>query len=86
MSDALDIIDLGVTLAAAGILGCAAHALLTRIDRARVRAWRALAATLRRRRRSDVEEFLAHSADRFELERRERAWIGDRDGGSLLGG
>ena len=49
-------------------------------------AWQRLAAVLRRRQRGEYERILAGSADRFELERRERAWnrVQSSDG-SLLG-
>ena len=49
-------------------------------------AWRRLAAVRRRRKSGEYERLLAGSADRFELERRERArnrW--QSSDGSLLG-
>jgi hypothetical protein len=49
-------------------------------------AWQRLAAVLRRRQREEYERLLAESADRFELERRERAWNRwQSSDGSLLG-
>jgi hypothetical protein len=49
-------------------------------------AWRRLAAVRRRRQRGEHERLLAGSADRFELERRERAWNRwQSSDGSLLG-
>ena len=49
-------------------------------------AWQRLAAVRGRRQRGECERLLASSADRFELERREREWNRwhNRDG-SLLG-
>ena len=48
-------------------------------------AWQWLAARYGRRRRSSLERYFAGSADRFELERLERAWTrGDSSDGSLL--
>ena len=48
--------------------------------------WQRLAAMRRRRQRGECERLLAGSADRFELERRERAWNRWHNGdGSLLG-
>jgi len=54
---------------------------------ARIRsAWQWLAAADSRRRRGEHERYFADSADRFELERRERAWSrGHYSDGSLLG-
>jgi hypothetical protein len=49
-------------------------------------AWQALQATYRSRLRGELERYFAGSADRFELERRERAWArGHSSDGSLLG-
>jgi hypothetical protein len=49
-------------------------------------AWRRLAAVRRRRPRGEHERVRAGSADRFELERRERAWNRwQSSDGSLLG-
>jgi hypothetical protein len=49
-------------------------------------AWRRLAARQMRRRRDELERHFAGSADRFELERRERAWTRwHSSDGSLLG-
>jgi hypothetical protein len=49
-------------------------------------AWRRLAAVRRRRQSGECERLLAGSADRFELERRERAWNRwQSSDGSLLG-
>jgi hypothetical protein len=50
-------------------------------------AWRSLAAAMRmRRQRGERERYFAGSADRFELERRERAWTrAHYSDGSLLG-
>jgi hypothetical protein len=49
-------------------------------------AWRRLAAVRRRRQSGEYERLLAGSADRFELERRERAWNRwQSSDGSLLG-
>ena len=48
-------------------------------------AWQWLAARYGRRRRGNLERYFAGSADRFELERLERAWTrGDTSDGSLL--
>ena len=45
-----------------------------------------LAAAHQRRRRSELESYFAGAADRFELERRERAWTRwHSSDGSLLG-
>ena len=49
-------------------------------------AWLRLAAVRRRSQRRDHERLLAGSTDRFELERRERAWTRwQSSDGSLLG-
>ncbi len=49
-------------------------------------AWQGLAARYRRRLSGELECYFAGSADRFELERRERAWArGHSSDGSLLG-
>ena len=49
-------------------------------------AWRRLTAVRRRRQSGEYERLLAGSADRFELERRERAWNRwQSSDGSLLG-
>jgi hypothetical protein len=49
-------------------------------------AWQSLAAGLKGRQGGELERYLAGSADRFEVERRERAWTRWRDSdGSLLG-
>jgi hypothetical protein len=49
-------------------------------------AWQRLAAVCKRRQRGEYERLLAGSADRFELERRERAWNRwQSSDGSLLG-
>jgi hypothetical protein len=49
-------------------------------------AWQWLAAAHSLRRRGEHERYFAGSADRFELERRERAWTrGHYSDGSLLG-
>ena len=49
-------------------------------------AWRRLVAVRRRRQSVEYERLLAGSADRFELERRERAWNRwQSSDGSLLG-
>ena len=49
-------------------------------------AWERLVAGYRCRRRGEHERYLAGSADRFELERRERGWArGHYSDGSLLG-
>ena len=49
-------------------------------------AWQSLAAALKGRHGGEVERYLAGSADRFELERREQAWTRSQGGGgSLLG-
>ncbi len=49
-------------------------------------AWQHLAAVRRRRQRGEYERLLAGSADRFELERRERTWTRwQSSDGSLLG-
>ena len=50
------------------------------------RAWRRLGAVRRCRQSGEYERLLAGSADRFELERRERAWNRwQSSDGSLLG-
>jgi hypothetical protein len=49
-------------------------------------AWQRLAAVLRHTQHGEYERLLAGSADRFELEQRERAWNRWQSGdGSLLG-
>ena len=49
-------------------------------------AWQWLAVRYGRRERSNLERYFAGSADRFELERLERAWTrGHSSDGSLLG-
>ena len=49
-------------------------------------AWQRLATAYRRRQRRAHERYFAGSTDRFELERRERAWTrGHSSDGSLLG-
>jgi len=49
-------------------------------------ACRALAAKRRRRARNELERLLSDSSDRFDLERRERAWNRwQPSDGSLLG-
>ena len=49
-------------------------------------AWRRLAAVRRHRQSGEYERLLAGSADRFELERRERVWNRwQSSDGSLLG-
>ena len=49
-------------------------------------AWRRLVTARRRRQSAEYERLLAGSADRFELERRERAWNRWKSSdGSLLG-
>ena len=49
-------------------------------------AWQRLAAWQRRWRRGEHERYFAGAADRFELERRERAWTRRHSSdGSLLG-
>jgi hypothetical protein len=49
-------------------------------------AWQWLAVRCGRRGRSNLERYFAGSADRFELERLERAWTrGHSSDGSLLG-
>jgi hypothetical protein len=48
--------------------------------------WHRLTAVRKLRQRGEYERLLASSADRFELERRERAWTRWQSGdGSLLG-
>jgi hypothetical protein len=49
-------------------------------------AWQRVAAVHRRGQRGEYERLLADSADRFELERRERTWTRwQSSDGSLLG-
>jgi hypothetical protein len=49
-------------------------------------AWVKFAAAIQRWGRGDHDRYLAASVDRFDLERRERAWCRDqRRGGSLIG-
>jgi hypothetical protein len=49
-------------------------------------AWQWLAAAYGRRRAGEHERYFSGSSDRFELERRERAWTrGHSSDGSLLG-
>lgn len=88
MNDGFDVLDLGASLAVAGLLGFAACGMFVNVNRERVDAlWTRVVNALRRPRRSDLESLLARSTDRFELERRERAWgDGDPRVGSLLGG
>lgn len=49
-------------------------------------AWQSFAAGLKGRQRGELDRYLAGSADRFEVERRERAWTRRQPSdGSLLG-
>jgi len=49
-------------------------------------AWVKFAAAIQRGLRGEHERYLAASVDRFDLERRERAWCREqRRGGSLIG-